>query len=122
MAIEDYYRELFYIEKMRQPDETGGFEYVYIIGASFSGSAVKSGSDEQIIAGIRNNIAEQYNVTTYKNNVLMPNDIIMFVNDDGQRVFLRINQNALYTPEQSKQSEWKGVTASVFEPDLRVVN
>ena len=52
MAIEDYYHDLWFVEKIRQPDGTGGFEYVYAIGEVFKGKATKSTSNEQIIAGI----------------------------------------------------------------------
>lgn len=119
--IEDYYIDLYYIEKVRQPDNTGGFEYVYKVGDTFRGSAVKSGSTEQIVAGVRGEIGEAYTVTTYKNNVLEKNDIIMFVNPANEQVFLRINSNVNYTPEHSGQKNWKYVSAYTFTPDLRVV-
>lgn len=121
MAIEDYYIDLFYVDLTRQPDGTGGFEYAYKIGLSFKGSAVRSSASEQQVAGIRGQLAEQYNITTHKNNVLNKDDIIMFVNEDNERIFLKINIPALYTPEQSKQREWKGLIGSRFEPDYRVV-
>ena len=44
----------------------------------------------------------------------------MFVNNDNERVFLRINSNAVYTPNQSNQ-KFKGVTATRIVPDYRVV-
>ena len=121
MAIEDYYIDLFYVDLTRQPDGTGGFEYAYKIGLSFKGSAVRSSASEQQVAGIRGQLAEQYNITTHKNNVLNKDDIIMFVNEDRERIFLKINIPALYTPEQSKQREWKGLIGSRIEPDYRVV-
>ena len=119
--IEDYYIDLFYVDLTREPDGTGGFEYAYKIGNSFSGSAVKSSSTEQIVAGVRGEVGEQYNVTTAKNNILQKDDIIMFVNNDNERVFLRINSNAMYTPNQSNQ-KFKGVTATRIIPDYRVVS
>ena len=45
----------------------------------------------------------------------------MFVNDDKEQVFLRINSNAMYTPKQSNQN-FKGVTATRIIPDYRVVS
>lgn len=122
MAFEDYWFDLYFIEKVRQPDGTGGFEYVYKVGDTFRGNAVKSSSNEQIVASVRGNIGEQYTIATYDNNVLLANDIIMFINPDNDRVFLRMNSNATYTPNQSGQSEWKYGTATRIEPDLRVVN
>ena len=122
MPIEDYYKTLRYVTKTQQPDGTGGFEYAYVIGKRFKGSVVKTSSQEQIIAGVRNNVAETYRITTSKSNKLLPDDMIMFIDDDCRPVFLRINSNALYTPESSKQKNWKGFTADVFRPDLRVVD
>ena len=121
MAFEDYWITLNYVERVRQPDGTGGYEYVYKIGDSFRGSAVKSSSTEQIVAGVRGEVGEQYTVATYDNNVLLKNDVITFLNKDNERVFLRINSNANYTPDQSGQSEWKYATATSIEPDLEVV-
>ena len=120
--IEDYYIDLYHAEKLRMSDGTGGFEYVYKIGDSFKGTATKASSQEQLVAGVWGNISEQYTITTYDNNVLELSDIIMFENVDKKRVFLRINSEPTYTPEKSNQSRWKYVTATLFNPDLRVVN
>lgn len=121
MSIKDYYRTVNYVEKKRQSDGTGGFEYVYVIGEKFDASVVKASSQEQMVAGVRGITGEQYNLTTNKKNPIEPNDILMFVSDDLQKVFLRVNSNPLYTPKQSNQVDWKGFTATVIEPDLRVV-
>ena len=48
-------------------------------------------------------------------------DIIMFINEDKKRIFLRINSNPTYTPNKSAQ-DWKYATATLFQPDLRVVD
>ena len=122
MAIEDYYIDIYYVEKVRNSDGTGGYEYVYSIGNTFKGSVTKSTTSEQQVAGIRGIVDEQYTITTYDNNVLEKDDIIMFINPDNRRVFLRINANPTYTPNQSAQSNWKYVQATLFSPDLRVVN
>lgn len=122
MAIQDYYIDINYVEKIRQPDGTGGFEYVYTIGNSFRGSVVKSSTQEQTVAAIRGEIKEQYMITTYDNNVLEKDDIVMYVNPDNKRVYLRINANPTYTPNQSGQSNWKYVQATLYTPDLRVVD
>lgn len=120
--LQDYWIDLYFVEKVRQPDGTGGYEYVYQIGDSFRGSAVKSSSQEQIVASVRGNVGEQYTITTNDNNALSLNDIVMFVNPDNERVFLRLNSNMTYTPDKSGQHEWKYGTATKIEPDLRVVN
>lgn len=122
MALQDYWIDLYFVEKVRQPDGTGGFEYVYQIGDTFKGGAVKSATSEQIVASVRGNVGEQYTVTTNDNNALSLGDIIMFVNPDNQRVFLRLNSNLTYTPDKSGQSEWKYGTATKIEPDYRVVD
>lgn len=122
MALQDYWIDLYFVEKVRQPDGTGGFEYVYQIGDTFKGGAVKSATSEQIVASVRGNVGEQYTVTTNDNNALSLGDIIMFVNPDNQRVFLRLNSNLTYTPDKSGQREWKYGTATKIEPDLRVVD
>lgn len=122
MAIQDYYIDIYYVEKVRQSDGTGGFEYVYTIGNTFKGSVVKSSTQEQTVAAIRGEPKEQYMITTYDNNVLEKDDIVMYVNPDGKRVYLRINANPTYTPNQSGQSNWKYVQATLYTPDLRVVN
>lgn len=122
MAIEDYYIDIYYVEKVRHPDGTGGFEYVYTIGDSFRGSATKSSTSEQQVAGIRGIVSEQYTVTTPDNNVLEKDDIIMFIDANNKRVFLRINANPTHTPNKSAQSHWKYVQATYYIPDLRVVN
>ena len=122
MAIEDYYIDLRFVEKVREPDGTGGFEYVYKIGNVFKGSATKSGVAEQTLAGVRGEIRDQYTVTMLDNISMSASDVIMFINTDGQRVFLKINSNPTYTPNQSGQSHWKYMTATEIEPDLRVVN
>lgn len=119
--LQDYWIDLYFVEKVRQPDGTGGFEYVYKIGDTFRGGAVKSSSTEQIVAGVRGEVGEQYTVTTSDNNVLLLDDIIMFVNPDRERVFLRMNSNITYTPDKSGQSDWKYGTATKITPDLRVV-
>lgn len=120
MAIEDYYIDLFYVDLTKLPDGTGGFEYAYKIGESFRGSVVRASASEQQTAGIRGVLEEQYNITTAKNNVLQQNDVIMFINQDKEKIFLRINSNALYTPEKSNQ-KFKGITATKIVPDYRVV-
>lgn len=120
--IEDYYIDLYFVDKTRQPDGTGGFEYAYKIGDSFRGTATKSTTAEQQVAGIRGIVGEQYTVTTKDNNALQASDIIMFVNPDKERVFLRINSNPTYTPDKSAQNTWKYAYATKFEPDYRVVN
>ena len=122
MAIEDYYRDLWFVEKIRQPDGTGGFEYVYAIGQVFRGSATKSTSNEQMIAGIRGIVGEQYTIIVPKTTPIQNSDVVMFVNEDNTRVFLRVSNNPTYTPEKSGQKDWKYMTATAFEPDLRVVN
>lgn len=122
MALQDYWIDLYFVEKVRQPDGTGGFEYVYQIGDTFRGGAVKSATSEQIVASVRGNVGEQYTVTTNDNNALSLGDVIMFVNPDNERVFLRLNSNLTYTPDKSGQSEWKYGTATKIEPDLRVVD
>ena len=119
--LQDYWKDLFFVEKVRQPDGTGGFEYVYTIGVKFRGGAVKSSSTEQIVAGVRGNVGEQYTITTNDNNALNANDVIMFVDEDGERVFLRLNSNLTYTPNKSLQQDWKYGTATKITPDLRVV-
>lgn len=121
MAIEDYYIDLYYVDLTRVPDGMGGFEYAYRIGESFKGSAVRSPASEQEIAGIRGELQEQYNVTTAKGNVLQKDDILMFIDKDKQQVFLRVNSNALHTPESAINSAWKGVSATKIIPDYRVV-
>lgn len=120
--IEDYYIDLYFVEKVREPDGTGGFEYVYKVGNVFKGSATKSGVAEQTLAGVRGEFREQYTITTPDNIALQASDVIMFKNVDGQKVFLKINSNPTYTPNQSGQSHWKYMTATEIEPDLRVVN
>lgn len=122
MALQDYWIDLYFVEKVRQPDGTGGFEYVYQIGDTFKGGAVKSATSEQIVASVRGNVGEQYTITTNDNNALSLGDIIMFVNPDNERVFLRLNSNLTYTPDKSGQSQWKYGTATKIEPDLRVVD
>lgn len=91
MAIEDYFIDLYYVERVRQPDGTGGFEYVYKIGDAFRGSATKASTSEQTVAGVRGDISEQYTITTHNNNILELSDILMFVNEDNKRIFLRVN-------------------------------
>lgn len=123
--LQDYWIDLYFVEKVRQPDGTGGYSYVYTIGNGFRGGAVKASSTEQIVASQRGVIGEQYTITTNDNNALSANDIIMFVNQDNERVFLRINSNMTYTPNQSMQKEWKYATATKIEPndnDFRVVD
>lgn len=121
MAIEDYYIDLYYVDLTRVADGMGGFEYAYKIGELFRGSAVRSPASEQEIAGIRGELQEQYNVTTAKGNVLQKDDIIMFIDKDKQRVFLRVNNNVQYTPEHAINNAWKGVSATKIIPDYRVV-
>lgn len=120
MAIEDYYIDLYYIDLTRQPDGTGGFEYAYKIGLSFKGSAIRASASEQQVAGIRGVTSEQYNITTHKNNVLNEDDIIMFINENKERVFLKMNIAPQYTPKFSSQN-FKGLIGTRFEPDYRVV-
>lgn len=122
MAIEDYYIDLYFVEKKRQSDGTGGFEYVYTIGEAFRGTATKSGVAEQTLAGVRGEIREQYTITTSDNNAIQLSDVIMFENENGRRVFLKVNSHPTYTPNQSGQSHWKYMTATEIEPELKVVN
>lgn len=119
--LEDYWIDLHFIEKQRQPDGTGGFEFVYIVGNTFRGGVVKSSTQEQIVSSVRGETGEQYTITTNDNNPLRVNDIIMFVNQDQENVYLRLNSNMTYTPDSSGQSSWKYGTATKIEPDLRVI-
>lgn len=121
MAIEDYYIDLFYVDLTKQPDGTGGFEYAYKIGNSFKGSAVRSSASEQQVAGIRGELGMQYNISTYKNNVLQKDDIIMFYNEEKEQIFVKISIPAQDTPKQSNQHYWKGLIGTAFKPDYRVV-
>lgn len=121
MALQDYWIDIHFVEKSRRPDGTGGFEYVYVIGDTFRGGVVKSSEQEQIIAGIREEEGERYTITTSDNNALTMNDVIMFVNPDNERVFLRLISNLTYTPDKSGQRDWKYGTATKITPDLRVV-
>lgn len=116
------WRDLYFVDKSRRPDGTGGYEYVYVIGATFRGGVVKAEANEQIIASIREEKGERYTVTTNDNNALIKNDIIMFVNDDGEQVFLRLITDMTRTPDRSGQAEWKYGTATTIQPDLRVVS
>lgn len=122
MALQDYWIDLHFVDKSRRPDGTGGFEYVYVIGEAFRGGAVRSSAEEQIIAGIREEKGERYTITTNDNVALTKDDIIMFVNQDNKRVFLRLITDMTYTPDKSGQREWKYAQATTFEPDLRVVD
>lgn len=122
MAIEDIYKELFFVDKTRQPDETGAYEYVYVIGDAFKGSCIRSSVAEQTLASIRGELGEQYTLTVDKKLPLGRDDIVMFLDDDGRRVFIRIDKPAQHTPKTSTQANWKGLTGSSFEPDIRVVN
>lgn len=119
--IENYYKKLKYVNTSNIPDGTGGFEKVYVIGESFEGSVVKAQSSEQQVAGIRGVLGEQYNITTDKKNRLTKDSVVMFEDYEGNRIFLRVNDTPLYTPEHSTQKDWKGLTATKFEPDYRVV-
>lgn len=121
MAIEDIYKKLRYVSIVNIPDGTGGFEKAYKIGEEFEGSAVKSPSSEQQVAGIRGVLGEQYNITTSKKNKLSKDSVVLLLDEEGNAVFLRINDTPLYTPKHSTQSDWKGLTATRFEPDYRVV-
>jgi hypothetical protein len=121
MAIEDYYIDLFYVDLTKQPDGTGGFEYAYKIGESFKGSAVLGSASEQEVAGIRGEVGLQYNITTYKKNVLQKDDIIMFYNQEKEQIFVKISIPAQDTPKQSNQYYWKGLKGTAFKPDYRVV-
>jgi hypothetical protein len=121
MAIEDYYVDLHYVTRVRQPDGTGGFDNMYQIGESFKGTATKSTTAEQQVAGIRGEVGEQYTITTPDKNPLFRNNVLMFVDADGERVFVRLNSNITHTPEKSGQKHWKYCTATRFEPDLEVV-
>lgn len=121
MAIEDIYKNIYMVTKSEEADGTGGFEFIYKVGRAFRGSVVKANSGEQQLAAIRDTLEEQYNVTTAKNTKLVKDDIIMFRTNDNERVFLRINDNPLYPPPNKLTFKWKGVTATRFEPDGRVV-
>ena len=119
--VDDYFIDMYYVDKIRQPDGTGGFEYTYKVGEKFRGSAMKSSTAEQTLAGVRGVPNDQYSVITYKNNVLEASDIIMFVDQNGKKVYLKINSNPSNPPEISEQDYWKYATATEFYPDLRVV-
>lgn len=121
MAVEDYFIDIHYVDKTRQPDGTGGFKNAYKVGETFKGSVTKASASEQTVAGIRGQVQEQYTIITHDNNVLEKDDVLMFVNQDKKKTFLRVNENPTHTPEQSAQSHWKYCKASYFEPDLRVV-
>lgn len=121
MAFDDYWRDVHFVDKSRRPDGTGGFEYVYVIGDVFRASVVKSDAQEQIIAGIREEKGVRYTFSTTKNIPLDKNDMVMFVNNDGEQVFLRLIEDMTYTPDKSGQKDWKYAQATTFEPDLRVV-
>ncbi len=121
MALQDYWIDIHFVDKTRRPDGTGGFEYVYVIGETFRGGVVKSSEQEQIIAGIRDEEGARYTLTTTDNIALNKDDIIMFVNKDNERVFLRLIEGMTHTPDKSLQADWKYGQATTITPDLRVV-
>lgn len=124
MAITDYNtinHTIYHVTEELVPDGTGGFEQGYAIGDSFQGSSVKSSSDEQMVAGIRGDVEDQYSLTAPKNEPISRNDILMYY-ENNRRLFLRVKSEPLQTPENSTQADWKGFTAAVFEPrDVRIV-
>lgn len=120
--LQDYWIDLYFVDILHQPDGTGGYEEVYKIGEKFRGGAVKSNSQEQIVASVRGEVGERYEVTTLKTNPLTKGDVIMFTDAENRDVFLKISENANHTPAHSNQHEWKYMTANKFEPDKRVVN
>lgn len=120
MAIENYYKDLFHVDLISHPDGTGGYEYAYKIGEKFKGSVVRASASEQQTAGIRGVVGEQYNITTQKGNELKKDDIIFFINEEGEKIFIRMNISPLHPPASSKQ-DWKGLTGTRFEPDYMVV-
>lgn len=120
MAIEDYYIDIFFVEKVRQSDGTGGFKYIYFIGEGFRGSVTKSSTAQQTLAGIRGEVRDQYTITTPDNIALQVSDAVMFKNADNVRVYLKITSNPTYTPDNSGQSKWKYMTATEFDPEFEV--
>ena len=121
MAVEDYFIDVNYVEKTRQPDGTGGFETAYKVGESFKASVQKADASEQTVAGVRGEVKPQYTIITHNNNALEKNDILRFVNENGEKTYLRLNDNPKKPPEKSAQNHWKHCTATEYEPDLRVV-
>ena len=121
MAVEDYFIDVHYVDKTRQPDGTGGFETAYKIGEVFKASIKKANASEQTVAGVRGEVNEQYKIITHNNNALEKNDVLMFVNSNGERTFIRVNDNPEKPPEKSAQNHWKYCSATYYEPDLRVV-
>lgn len=121
MAFKDYWISARYVDKTHQPDGTGGFEDLYVIGAEFKMNVAIASNSEQLVASQRGVMRRQYNVAVNDNVSLDANDIVTFLNADNKRVFLRINSKLQHTPDKSNQSDWKYGTATEFEPDLRVV-
>lgn len=121
MAIEDYYRDIHRVGLIKVPDGTGGYEYAYKIGDVFQGSVVRASESEQQTAGIRGILGRQYNITTSRSNTLNKDEVLMYVNDDNEQVFMRINGSSLVPPVGSPQHNWKGTTATEIVPDYRVV-
>lgn len=122
MAFENYWKDLRKVTKTSTDDGTGGKTSQYVVSVTtFKGSAVKASTGTQLVAGVRNEIREQYIVATGKNINLIANDIITFKSEDNRDVYLKISSNAIYTPVHSRQN-FKYFNATQFEPDLRVVS
>lgn len=119
---QDYWIKVNFLERTHQPDGTGGFEDVYVIGDEFMMNVAIASSSEQIVASQRGTMREQYNVAVYDNVSLDANDTVTYLNADNKRVYLRINSKLKHTPDISGQADWKYGTATEFEPDLRVVS
>lgn len=123
MAFDDYWINAKRVSKSLVNDGTGGFEYAYEVSRkNLKCGIFKAGTNQQIVGAVRNDVDEIYNIATYDNNKLLKDDIIVFEDEDRNRVFLRVNSNMTRTPNKSGQSHWKYGTATLFEPDLRVVN
>lgn len=125
MARTDYKEinyTIYHVTEEEIPDGTGGTETVYVVGNSFRGTCVKSPEQEQIIAGVRGDVSEQYNLTVLKNEPIERNDILMLQKRNGNQLFLRVKTEPQETPSSSMQADWKGFTASEFDiRDTRVV-
>lgn len=102
MALEDYFKPIFFLEHKRVPDGFGGWHTIWEVGAEFDGLVTLASDMTQNTEALRGNLTKQYKVSTPTSVPLKKGDKIafdFFGNDELE--YAEITNDGVKSPTQA---------------------
>lgn len=120
MALEDYYKPIFFVEHRRVPDGFGGWKEIWEVGAEFKGLVTLASDLTQNTEALRGNLTKQYKVSVPLNTPIKKGDKIAFdFFGNSQFEYAEITNDGVRPPTQS-QTQFLLFSAQSWEmPDER---